>query len=72
MLQLIAKLMKTLEKYEITFRMVSGKSEVYYSDNGKIELKLINSSDSIYFTDRDNTKIINLKNIESIKFSPIT
>lgn len=71
MLQLIDRLMKSTKKYEVIFRMVSGKSEVYYSENGKLELRLSSSPDSIYFTDHQNTKIINLKNIESITFSPI-
>lgn len=57
-------------KHEITFKMVSGKTEVYNSSNG--ELNLYGALGYATFSDGKELTIVNSTNIESITFSPLS
>lgn len=69
MYNLLSKLVNKTSKYEIIFRLASGNKEVFYSEDGDIEL--MNCAEFIYFTNKDDTIIINVKQVESIEFNPI-
>lgn len=60
---------KTTPRHEITFKMVSGKTEVYNSSNG--ELNLYSSLGLAKFSDGKELVILNSNNIESITFTPL-
>lgn len=70
MLRYLPELIKQKPKHEITFKMVSGKNEVYSSLNG--ELKLYNNLEIATFSDGEDLTIINTKNVEGITFSPLS
>lgn len=60
---------KKTPRHEITFKLVSGKTEVYNSANG--ELNLYGSLGLATFSDGKELIILNSRNIESITFSPL-